>query len=98
MERAVILANDGVLPKPLPPTGTEAVAVFPEHTTLRASERALPRTICCLERFHLGVGNIVARGVVLTIPLRDHIDATHALRQVGDTTKASEKQAESYGC
>lgn len=40
IERAVILANEGVLPNPLPQSGTEAViAVSP--TTLRGSERAL---------------------------------------------------------
>jgi formate hydrogenlyase transcriptional activator len=41
IERAVILSNDGVLPNPLPPTGTEAIAIFPGHTTLKDSERAL---------------------------------------------------------
>jgi formate hydrogenlyase transcriptional activator len=41
IERAVILSNDGVLPNPLPPAGTEAIAVFPGHTTLKDSERAL---------------------------------------------------------
>jgi formate hydrogenlyase transcriptional activator len=41
IERAVILSNDGVLPNPLPPTGTEAITVFPGHTTLKDSERAL---------------------------------------------------------
>src|SRR6266851_5643921 len=43
IERAVILANDGVLPNPLPPTDTEAgtVTVSPAQTTLKDSERAL---------------------------------------------------------
>jgi formate hydrogenlyase transcriptional activator len=45
IERAVILANDGVLPNPLPPPGTErmvaAPAPAPEATTLRDSERLL---------------------------------------------------------
>jgi formate hydrogenlyase transcriptional activator len=41
IERAVILSNDGVLPNPLPPTGTEAIVIFPGHTTLKDSERAL---------------------------------------------------------
>jgi formate hydrogenlyase transcriptional activator len=41
IERAVILSNDGVLPNPLPPTGTEAIVTFPGHTTLKDSERAL---------------------------------------------------------
>ncbi|HEY1938406.1 MAG TPA: sigma 54-interacting transcriptional regulator [Candidatus Angelobacter sp.] len=41
IERAVILANDGVLPNPLPATGTEAVTVPSSQTTLKDSERAL---------------------------------------------------------
>ena len=49
IERAVILSNDGVLPNPLPSTGTEIVAVSPAQsvtesaaqTTLKDSERAL---------------------------------------------------------
>jgi transcriptional regulator with GAF, ATPase, and Fis domain len=39
IERAVILSNNGVLPNPLPPTRSEAVTVFPEHNTLKDSER-----------------------------------------------------------
>ncbi len=41
IERAVILSNDGVLPNPLPATGTQAVIVSPAATTLRDSEHAL---------------------------------------------------------
>jgi formate hydrogenlyase transcriptional activator len=41
IERAVILANDGVLPNPLPPTGTEEITVAPAQSTLKDSERAL---------------------------------------------------------
>src|SRR5712672_3890643 len=41
IERAVILANDGVLPNSLPPTGTEGIAVAPAQSTLKDSERAL---------------------------------------------------------
>jgi transcriptional regulator with GAF, ATPase, and Fis domain len=41
VERAVILSNNGVLPNPLPPAQSEAVTVFPEHTTLKDSERVL---------------------------------------------------------
>jgi formate hydrogenlyase transcriptional activator len=41
IERAVILANDGVLPNPLPPTGTEAITVSPAQSTLKDSERSL---------------------------------------------------------
>jgi len=41
IERAVILANDGVLPNPLPPTGTERITVAPAQSTLKDSERAL---------------------------------------------------------
>jgi transcriptional regulator with GAF, ATPase, and Fis domain len=41
IERAVILANDGVLPNPLPSTGTEVGTVSPEQATLKDSERAL---------------------------------------------------------
>jgi len=41
IERAVILANDGVLPNPLPPTSTEVMAMSPAQSTLKDSERAL---------------------------------------------------------
>jgi formate hydrogenlyase transcriptional activator len=41
IERAVILANDGVLPNPLPPTGTEVITVLSGQATLKDSERAL---------------------------------------------------------
>jgi transcriptional regulator with GAF, ATPase, and Fis domain len=41
IERAVILANDGVLPNALPPTGTEVITISPAQTTLKDSERAL---------------------------------------------------------
>jgi transcriptional regulator with GAF, ATPase, and Fis domain len=46
IERAVILANDGVLPNPLPPPGAERITVAPaaepaDVTTLRGSERLL---------------------------------------------------------
>ncbi len=41
IERAVILSNDGILPNPVPQTGTESVTVLPAHPTLKDSERAL---------------------------------------------------------
>jgi len=41
IERAVILSNNGVLPNPLPATGTQAVIVSHAAPTLRDSERAL---------------------------------------------------------
>jgi transcriptional regulator of acetoin/glycerol metabolism len=41
MERAVILADDGVLPNPLPPPGAQLVVANPPPGTLRDSERAL---------------------------------------------------------
>ncbi len=43
IERAVILSNDGVLPNPLPPTGTRAIAIASAApvTTLKDSERTL---------------------------------------------------------
>jgi transcriptional regulator with GAF, ATPase, and Fis domain len=41
IERAVILANDGVLPNPLPPADTEVITVSPAQNTLKDSERAL---------------------------------------------------------
>src|SRR4029077_5937078 len=41
IERAVILANDGVLPNPLPPPSTEVMNVCPAPSTLKDSERAL---------------------------------------------------------
>ena len=41
IERAVILANDGVLPNPLPPTGTETITTTTTQTTLKDSERTL---------------------------------------------------------
>jgi formate hydrogenlyase transcriptional activator len=41
IERAVILSSDGVLPNPLPTTGTQPVTVSATATTLRESERSL---------------------------------------------------------
>ena len=41
IERAVILANNGVLPNPLPPPGAQRVIAVPTATTLRDSERTL---------------------------------------------------------
>jgi transcriptional regulator with GAF, ATPase, and Fis domain len=41
IERAVILANHGVLPNPLPPAGAQSVIAAPTGTTLRDSERSL---------------------------------------------------------
>ena len=41
IERAVILANNGVLPNPLPPPGAQSVIAVPTATTLRDSERTL---------------------------------------------------------
>jgi formate hydrogenlyase transcriptional activator len=41
IERAVILANDGVLPNPLPATCAEVMAISPAQNTLKDSERSL---------------------------------------------------------
>ena len=41
IERAVILSNDGVLPNPLPTSGTKKSVTIPSPTTLRDSERTL---------------------------------------------------------
>jgi transcriptional regulator with GAF, ATPase, and Fis domain len=41
IERAVILANDGILPNPLPATITEGITAAPAQNTLKDSERAL---------------------------------------------------------
>jgi formate hydrogenlyase transcriptional activator len=41
IERAVILANDGVLPNPLPPAGIEPGLTAPSATTLKDTERVL---------------------------------------------------------
>ena len=41
IERAVILANNGVLPDPLPLPGAQSVVAAPTATTLRDSERTL---------------------------------------------------------
>jgi transcriptional regulator with GAF, ATPase, and Fis domain len=41
IERAVILSNYGVLPNPLPPAGTQTMAISPAASTLRDSERIL---------------------------------------------------------
>jgi formate hydrogenlyase transcriptional activator len=41
IERAVILANDGVLPNPLSPSSTEVISVSPAQGTLKDSERSL---------------------------------------------------------
>ena len=41
IERAVILANDGVLPNPLPPAAAQSRIAAPSAATLKESERAL---------------------------------------------------------
>jgi formate hydrogenlyase transcriptional activator len=41
IERAVILANDGVLPNPLPPAGTEPGLTSPSPITLKDTERVV---------------------------------------------------------
>jgi transcriptional regulator with GAF, ATPase, and Fis domain len=41
IERAVIMANDGVLPNPLPAAGPETLIRTPGYTTLREAERTL---------------------------------------------------------
>jgi formate hydrogenlyase transcriptional activator len=41
IERAVILANNGVLPNPLPPPGAQSVIAAPTATRFRDSERTL---------------------------------------------------------
>ena len=41
IERAVILSNDGVLPNPLPPSGTQDLMIPRAATTLKDSERAI---------------------------------------------------------
>jgi formate hydrogenlyase transcriptional activator len=41
IERAVILSKDGVLPNPLPTTGSSGIVVSAPATTLKESERAL---------------------------------------------------------
>ena len=46
IERAVILADDGVLPNPLPPVGAERVISMPAAPTLKDTERvAIVRTL-----------------------------------------------------
>jgi formate hydrogenlyase transcriptional activator len=54
IERAVILSNDGVLPNPLPTTGSQAVRISAAATTLRESERAL--ILCTLEGVRWVIG------------------------------------------
>ena len=41
IERAVILSNNGVLPNPLPPNGSEQTSTVPGYTTLKDSEHSL---------------------------------------------------------
>jgi transcriptional regulator with GAF, ATPase, and Fis domain len=41
IERAVILSNNGVLPNPLPPNGSEQTSAVPGYTTLKDSEHSL---------------------------------------------------------
>jgi transcriptional regulator with GAF, ATPase, and Fis domain len=54
LERAVILANDGVLPNPLPPPPLRTIAKVPGSMTLKDCERAL--IIQTLERCRWVVG------------------------------------------
>jgi formate hydrogenlyase transcriptional activator len=80
IERAVILSNDGVLPNPLPATGTRAVFILPAPapTTLKDSERALIR------RTLEGVGWVVSgpKGAAVKLGLK-RTTLIHKMRKLG---------------
>jgi transcriptional regulator with GAF, ATPase, and Fis domain len=63
IERAVILANHGVLPNPLPPPGAPNIIAAPAGTTLRDSERSL--ILSTLESVRWVIGGTKGAAAVL---------------------------------
>jgi transcriptional regulator with GAF, ATPase, and Fis domain len=91
IERAVILSNDGVLPNPLPTTGTQAVFIppSPAATTLKDSERTLRTTLKDSERTLIrqtleGVGWVVGgpKGAAAKLGLK-RTTLLHRMRKLG---------------
>jgi formate hydrogenlyase transcriptional activator len=78
IERAVILSRDGVLPNPLPTTGTQPVTVSTTATTLRESERSL--ILQTLEEVRWVIGG--AKGAAAKLGLK-RTTLIHKMQKLG---------------
>ena len=94
IERAVILSNEGVLPNPLPPVGTQSVTIAstactPPVTTLRDSERALIQHT--LERVGWVIGG--PKGAAAKLGLK-RTTLIHKMRKLGIYRPALQNSSE----
>jgi formate hydrogenlyase transcriptional activator len=87
VERAVILSRDGVLPNPLPPRGTQPVAVSTGTTTLRESERSL--ILQTLEEVRWVIGG--ARGAATKLGLK-RTTLIHKMQKLGISRPSLQNQ------
>jgi formate hydrogenlyase transcriptional activator len=78
IERAVILANDGVLPNPLPAAAVQNVISAPVTTTLRDSERTL--ILRTLETVHWVIGG--PKGAATKLGLK-RTTLIHKMKKLG---------------
>jgi len=78
IERAVILANDGVLPNPLPAPGPREVTAAPAGTTLKDSERIL--ILRTLEAFRWVIGG--PKGAAAKLGLK-RTTLIHKMKKLG---------------
>jgi formate hydrogenlyase transcriptional activator len=89
VERAVILSKDGVLPNPLPTTGTQSVTVSTAATTLRESERAL--ILRTLEEVRWVIGG--TKGAAAKLGLK-RTTLIHKMQKLGISRPSQESQDE----
>ncbi len=87
VERAVILSTDGVLPNPLPTTGTQPVTVSTGATTLRESERSL--ILQTLEEVRWVIGG--AKGAATKLGLK-RTTLIHKMQKLGISRPSLESQ------
>jgi formate hydrogenlyase transcriptional activator len=88
IERAVILSDDGVLPNPLPTTGTQGVTGPPVATTLRDSERTL--ILRTLEAAGWVIGG--SKGAAAKLGLK-RTTLIHKMQKLGITRPSLESRA-----
>jgi len=87
VERAVILSRDGVLPNPLPTTGTQPVTVSMGATTLRESERSL--ILQTLEEVRWVIGG--AKGAATKLGLK-RTTLIHKMQKLGISRPSLQSQ------
>ena len=87
VERAVILSKDGILPNPLPATGTQSVAVSTNTATLKDSERAL--ILQALEDVGWVIGG--SKGAATKLGLK-RTTLIHKMQKLGISRHSSQSQ------